>query len=311
MPGAYAHITLVNEFREPAQLESIPGFPGSAITSLLDYFKFCELGAVSPDYPYLGVGSRGATQWADRMHYERTGNMINAGIDILAEMPEGPQRSKAFAWLLGYAAHVATDVTIHPVVELKVGPYAQNQKQHRVCELNQDAYIFQRLNLGGVGLSEHLNSGIWNCCDSPDSGRLDPAVADLWRAMFKACHPAAFDASPPDIDAWHKGFRFVVDKIAEEGNHLFPAARHLGVKCGLTYPLPDEVESEFIESLHVPFPDHMHYDDIFDRAIQSVRAVWSLVARGVYAADKAYLAEIGNWNLDTGRDDTQKLVFWS
>ena len=47
MPGAYAHITHVNLIREPARLES-RGFPSEAIVSLLDYFRFCELGAVSP-----------------------------------------------------------------------------------------------------------------------------------------------------------------------------------------------------------------------------------------------------------------------
>jgi len=140
MPGAYAHITLVNQLREPGQLESIPGFVDDAITPVLDYFKFCELGAVSPDYPYLGVGNRGATQWADRMHYEYTGDMIKSGVRCIASMPDGEPKRKAFAWLLGYAAHVATDVTIHPIVELKVGPYAQNKKAHRVCEMNQDAY---------------------------------------------------------------------------------------------------------------------------------------------------------------------------
>ena len=36
-------------------------------------------------------------------------------------------QQKGLAWLLGYCAHVATDVTIHPVVEMKVGPYDENK----------------------------------------------------------------------------------------------------------------------------------------------------------------------------------------
>jgi len=50
MPGAYAHITMVNKLKEPQRLERIPGFPHDAIAAVLKYFKFCELGAVSPDY---------------------------------------------------------------------------------------------------------------------------------------------------------------------------------------------------------------------------------------------------------------------
>lgn len=312
MPGAYAHITLVNELREPAQLEHIEGFDPDAITALLDYFKFCELGAVSPDYPYLGIGSRGATQWADRMHYERTGDMIKAGVETLASAPPSEDRRKAFAWLLGYAAHVATDVTIHPVVELKVGPYAQNKKHHRICELHQDAYIFQRLNLGGVGLSEHLNSGIWGCCDVPGSGRIDSAIATLWRSMLKQSHPSTFRASPPDLDAWHQGFRNVVDKIAEEGNKLFPFARHLAVNNGITYPASDEVDGQYVDLISVPDPyGELPYDDVFDRAIGSVKSIWSYIAKGVYADGQEYTVAIGNWNLDTGRDEHGNLVYWS
>jgi len=312
MPGAYAHITLVNQLREPIQLEGIPGFGNDAITSVLDYFKFCELGAVSPDYPYLGLGNRGATQWADRMHYEGTGDMIKSGVKCIASMPLGESRRKAFAWLLGYAAHVAADVTIHPVVELKVGPYAKNKKAHRICEMNQDAYIFQRLNLGDIGLAEHLDSGIWGCCESPDSRNLDPAIANVWHVMLKECYPSPFRSCPPNLNAWHQGFRTVVDKIAEEGNSLFPFARHLAVNSGITYPAPNEVDQQYTQSLNTPSPSHsMHYDEIFDQAIENVKAVWSLVAKGIFQADMTYATALGNWNLDTGRDDKQNLVFWS
>lgn len=311
MPGAYAHITLVNQLREPIQLESIPGFVGDAITSVLDHFKFCELGAVSPDYPYLGLGNRGATQWADRMHYEYTGDMIKSGVRCVVSMPNGEPRRKAFAWLLGYAAHVAADVTIHPIVELKVGPYTQNKTAHRICEMNQDAYIFQRLNLGEIGLAEHLDSGIWGCCDTPDSGNLDSAIADLWRTMLKECHPSPFRSCPPNLDAWHQGFRNIVDNVAEEGGSLFPFARHLAVNSGVTYPASGEIDQQYIQALNTPYHQHtMHYGEIFDRAIENVKIVWSLIARGISQADQAYTTGIGNWNLDTGRDDKNKLVFW-
>jgi hypothetical protein len=46
MPGAYAHLTVVNLVKEPARLEN-QGFMPEAIVSVLDYFRFCELGAVS------------------------------------------------------------------------------------------------------------------------------------------------------------------------------------------------------------------------------------------------------------------------
>jgi len=45
----------------------------------LQYSKFCGLGSVSPDYPYLALGDGGAKRWADIMHYTRTGEVIHAG----------------------------------------------------------------------------------------------------------------------------------------------------------------------------------------------------------------------------------------
>jgi hypothetical protein len=38
--------------------------------------------------------------------------------------------------------------------------------------MHQDAYIFQRWNIGEIGVAEHLDSGIWGCCDRPGSGKL-------------------------------------------------------------------------------------------------------------------------------------------
>ncbi|MEQ1488259.1 MAG: zinc dependent phospholipase C family protein [Methylotenera sp.] len=308
MPGAFAHITLVNELKEPRRLEAIAGFPVEAITAVLDFFKFCELGAVSPDYPYLTVGDGNAAVWADLMHYTKTGDMLKAGISAVSQL-QGDNKRKAFAWLLGYAAHVATDVTIHPVVELKVGPYAQNKKDHRVCEMHQDAYIFQRLNLGQIGLSEHLDSGIWGCCQV-NTDQLDAAVAQVWLQMLKEVHPDAFSSNLPDVNIWHQKFKKMVDKIAEEGDKLLPISRHIALDCGLTYPKLKQVQKQYIKSLKVPFGS-MDYDDIFDKAIGSVAQVWGLVAKGVFANDNAYQTQIGNWNLDTGKDEAGNYAFWS
>lgn len=309
MPGAYAHITLVNELREPQRLEGIPGFSDDAITSVLDYFKFCELGAVSPDYPYLAIGDNNAAKWADLMHYVNTCDMIKIGIKHIRRLRNDDKKRKAFAWLLGYAAHVATDVTIHPVVELKVGPYAQNKTAHRTCEMNQDTYIFQRLNLGQIGVSEHLDSGICACGEA-NSNRLDPVISSLWASMLKVNYPDEFNINPPDIDKWHQRFKRMVDEIGEEGNRLMPIARHLAVDCGLTYPSYNEIDQQYIKSLKVP-GGQMDYNVIFDKAIDSVASVWSLVAKGVFDPNGTDLAWVGQWNLDTGKDAGGKYVFWS
>ncbi len=306
MPGAYAHITLVNILREPQRLEQVPGFPEKAISAILDYFRFCELGAVSPDYPYLAVGDKRAEEWADTMHYTRTGEMIHAGVRYARGL-KGETQRKVLAWLLGYAAHVTTDVTIHPVTEIKVGPYAQNKGAHRICEMHQDTYIFQRLNLGDIGLSEHLDSGVCGC---GNAGKLDADIQAAWRSMLSNVHAADFKANPPDMDKWHQRFKLMVDDIGEEGNRLIPIARHIAAGQGLTYPAVSDIDFQYIKDLQVP-GGRQDYDDIFNRAAENVANVWATVARGVLESEDACFARIGNWNLDTGRDDQNRLVFWS
>jgi hypothetical protein len=305
MPAGFAHITLVNILSR--KLEQIAGFPEKAITAVLDYLKFVELGAVSPDYPYLAVGDSDAAKWADSMHYDHTVEMIRSGVHQLRDL-EGEAQRKGLAWLLGYSAHVATDVTIHPVVQLKVGPYQGNEKAHRHCEMHQDAFIFQRLNLGEIGLSDYLNSGIRACGDPSDSHCLDQDIRELWSAMLTEVYPKEFENNPPDIDKWHHRFGMVIDDIAEEGNRLLPCARHVAQGLDLVYPDESEIDSQYLDDLDTP-NGKKQYDVVFDRAVEKVGGVWREIADGVLK-DRIVLAQWVNWNLDTGRDENDQLVFW-
>ena len=307
MPGAYAHMTLVNELRETSRLEGISGFPFEIIPPIQKYFKYCELGAVSPDYPYLAIGDSGAAAWADAMHYEHTVDMILSGIKHLNDISSKNTHDKCIAWLLGYAAHVTADVTIHPIVQLKVGPYEENQKAHRVCEMNQDAHIFQRLNLGEIGLSEHLDSGISKCCDA--GGNLDPDIKSLWLAMLKDVYPSMFNDNPPNLDAWHSGFKNIVDNFAEEGNQLFPLARHVAANAGLTYPAVENIDQQYISNLKTPIGVE-HYDVIFDTAVENIGNVWAEIGNALINGSQP-VQLVGNWNLDTGENESGKIIFWS
>jgi hypothetical protein len=287
------------------------GLSKAGSSSVLQYLRFCELGAVSPDYPYLSIGSSDSAQWADLMHSKRTGEVIRAGIEGVRAL-SAERQQRAFAWLLGYAAHVAADVTIHPVVELKVGRYEENKKDHRVCEMHQDAYIFSRLNLGEVGVSEHLESGILRCTDGGQPGVVDATVKALWEGMLKKVHSDTAKDNAPAVDRWHRDFDFWVNKLGEEGYKLFPIARHVAVNCGLTYPAARDVDvKEYIEDLTVPGNGTRHYDQIFNFALTNIGKAWVAIDKAVYGNDPESMGFFGNWNLDTGRDENNQLVFWS
>ena len=315
MPGAYAHITLVNLAKEPARLRGA-GLSRATGAAVMRHLKYLELGAVSPDLPYLALDflsfppglDRDAARWADKMHYERTGYVLRAGLERLASR-QGNEREKCLAWLLGYAAHVATDLTIHPVVELKVGPYKQNQQAHRTCEMFQDAHVFYRLNLGNIGDSEHLDSGIKSCVNG-ETTQFDPEIARFWEEILKTVYPEEFAVNPPNPERWFAGFTSVVDKV-EEGTRLFPWARHVGAHTAITYARHDEVDTQYLENLEVPGGTTMHYDTLFNLAIENVLGFWRDLTEGLEAPDAPIVARLGEWDLDTGKDTaTGRYVFW-
>ena len=311
MPGPYAHITLLYELMRPVILRSIfsplSGFDGA----LEAHFPYCALGAVSPDYPNLAKADANASQWADAMHCTRVCEMIVRGIERIRRS-KGATRDKQLTWLLGYCAHVATDVTIHPVVHARVGVYAENQRAHRICEMNQDSYIYRRMNLGEIGDSDNFALIVARCSNSDDRNQLDRDIVTLWEGMLADVHPELFAANPPDSACWHQGFVAMADGYTGREVRLFPLAGVIATKMALAYPAYDRIDSLFIEEQLVPseVPLFLHYDEMFDCAAGNVTMLWRQVEQAICADDPSYIPVFGNWDLDTGCDQHGRLVFW-
>lgn len=305
MPGAYAHIAVVNDAQKRADSA---GLREDTLVNLGLYLKYAELGAVSPDYPYLTLKS-GQKRWADAMHYTRNASLLRVGVAAVAKLPPYTQ-PKATAWLLGFAAHMVTDMTIHPVVERRVGPYQGNEGEHRRCEMHQDAFIFPRvMNVGDTGLSEHLATGIAACHAADDEDEIDPAVGQVWLAMLAAAYPEDLTEGPPLPDAWHCGFRDILAAMAG-ANHLFPFARHVSAELNLAYPTESSIDTSYTLQLRTP-EGFMDYEAIYERARSNVLAVWKGLDDALIEGRSDALDGLEDWNLDTGRSvQTGKLVFW-
>jgi Zinc dependent phospholipase C len=305
MPGAYAHLAVVNDAQKRAEAA---GLRDDTLASLGLYLKFVELGSVSPDYPYLTL-KRGQKKWADAMHYTRNATLIRAGVATVTKLPDD-DKPKATAWLLGFAAHMATDMTIHPVVELRVGPYQGNENEHRRCEMHQDAFIFPKvIDVGDTGLSEHLTTGIATCHARGDANAIDPVVERVWQTMLAAAYPDPPDGDPPLPSAWHCGFRGILTAMAG-ANHLFPFARHVSVELNLAYPAEKDIDASFIEKLRTP-QGPMDYEAIFEKARSNVLTIWKILDDALVQGRSPALDQLDDWNLDTGRSvQTGRLVFW-
>jgi len=311
MAGPYAHITLLHELIRSGTLELTFSYSSGLATALVKYFPFCVLGAVSPDYPNLARGAAAAPQWADAMHYTRACDKLVCGLRR-AKGATGSSRDKQLVWLLGYCAHVVTDMTIHPVVQAKVGVYAENQRQHRICEMNQDSYIFGRMGLGPIGASDLFAQTVVRCSEAGKAAQLDSEIVTLWEGMLHDVHPELFRASPPDISLWHREFSA---RAAESGNgslRLFPLAGVISEKMDLAYPAFESVDRQYIDGQLIPSerPRYLDYDGIFDLAVENVAAVWKQIEQAVCDQDPECLPVFGDWNLDNGLDEHGRLVFW-
>ncbi|TAL18585.1 hypothetical protein EPN96_00955 [bacterium] len=304
MPGAYAHMTLVNQSLDQRKLDEL-GFPERAKDAAGLFLNFCELGSVSPDYPYL-VFEESSKRWADAMHYTRTGGIVRAGVRALREM-RGDAQLKCLAWLFGYASHVVADVTIHPVLDINVCTYAEHPKLHRICEMHQDVYIFQRMRVGGVG--EHLKTGIRSCVGKGKT--IYSNIDRFWSSLLQEVHPAEYAANKPGIKKWHERFCLVIDAI-DEGDHLPEIFQHMLSEQGAVYPSLLQVKSSYLTGMRTPGGARpLHYDEIFDQAVLNARKVQLEIARGVFEGGEEYASLIQDWNLDTGKvSENGPVAFW-
>lgn len=305
MSGAYTHLTIANDARAHARKI---GLRKTTLAALGSHLKYVELGAVSPDYPYLST-DRSQGRWADAMHITRTGALFRAAVQAIHRAP-GTSQPRLIAWLFGWASHVATDMTIHPVIELKVGPYLGNEKAHRICEMHQDAHLFPRMNVGSAALSQHLETGVATCNAPHDADALDPVIEAVWLEALLETYPAHAAEDAPNPSGWHRGFRRVLALVAGS-NHLFPFARHVGISMGLNYPRFDEIDPQYIRGLQTP-EGAMDLDPLYERARANVLEIWRGLDEALVSGRSDALDALEDWNLDTGRSlATQQLVLWS
>lgn len=304
MAGGYTHVTLAD--RAHLRLEQVEGLDGDDLLAVGTLPSTCILGAVGPDYPYLAVAALGLKQdvWADRMHYENTAEPIRHAVRWLRDNRAAPHRPYALSWLFGYASHVATDLTIHPVVMRKVGPYQGNEVAHRTCEMNQDVHIWKSRRLGDISEAEYFGA-LYD--QNTVDGKLHPAISQLWTSMLAHAYPAA--PRDADLQSWHSGFHRAISLV---GN-LPVFARHLLAGKGQAYPVT--VDPQYVENLDTP-AGRMHFDKVCDRAVENIVWMWNRIGRAMAASTPAgaeqELAVVPAANLDTGLylDQPGRLAMW-
>lgn len=317
MPGAYTHMTIVELLTSGKSLYNIK-LRKMGRRALLAYPEFCNMGAISPDYPYLRLvgDSEEAEDWANAMHHkygtQTERNILHVGIKYATQL-EGEEQLKCFSWFLGYASHIVADVTLHPITNLLVGDYEadDNAMEHRISEMHQDVYIYKTRLDGDVRKSEKIKNVIGTCTDPDDKNKVDSAIEKMWRYMLSNAFPTLQAEFNPNIHSWHGAVQFFLEDIAEELS--FIPSRHIRAffeEKGVAYPRYEDVNlRKYIEKLQTP-KGIKTYDQAFDHAKRNVSKVWKIISDAVFTEDNRYELSLKVWNLDTGQEVNTPKVMW-
>lgn len=325
MAGGYTHLTLVRSALRKSR-QAVP-----SLEDILDLWgRFTYLGAVSPDYPYLGLDA----DWADLMHKGQTDQMIRCAMTLLYQeriaRPDAHAWQQKFAWLLGLVSHVIADVTIHPIVNIRVGKYEYNKDSHRLCEMNQDVWIYSDITGLDLHVTDNMKGEIRSCGTAMD---LNDDVEALWKTCLETAYPG-HRLHEDQIDKWHAFFIKLVD-LAEVGRKIPVFGRHMA-SGAYAYPGNDELDRSFFDNIQVPTsalvrnttepqsPDFEQpqdcgrpssFNDIFEKTRSHILEAWSVLAEDMLGNDTTlgtrHETVFGDWSLDTGVDNaTKQLKLW-
>ncbi len=315
MPAAYAHILITEQAL--ARLRQAGLLDRQLQGRLLLNSHFAYLGAVSPDYPYLDFKQPQQALWADHMHYDVTGELLQTMARRLAALPTArrtaPEGVVPLCWTLGYLSHVTADLTVHPVVRKIVGDYADHKTEHRQCEMVQDVYIYHRMRQGAEIRHSALLGLLRNCADPADPERVHRALVAYWQDVLQTHFAGDYQTTPPRIDEWDDWYQGAMHVA---GRPLF-LGRLADPDHKVTYPLSTELTPEdratYVDAL--PFPDGTvgTYDRLFEKAVTHVLERWTTLLAAVAGGRlQEFCTAASNCNLDTGTDvQTGRLVCWA
>ncbi len=118
MSGGYTHITLAQLAIEEVCFKREGLLHDDAKQALGYWKKFCIVGAVAPDYPYLDATDSNSCAWADAMHKRHAVALLRNGVARIRDLADVNVRQKCTAWLFGFASHVATDSALQNPLSL-------------------------------------------------------------------------------------------------------------------------------------------------------------------------------------------------
>ncbi len=166
-------------------------FPGSDISAM------AYVGALAPDIPYFQKGklrakisddrlSRGThpplsansdVAWADLLHTNRSGDVLLAFLEHIADIPSPALRSQALAFAMGYLSHIAADIALNPCINALAGAYQHRDVPGVFATLGRHFYI--ELCLDAYIASTYFNRSLYSWTKQPWVQYIEPAARSL------------------------------------------------------------------------------------------------------------------------------------
>jgi hypothetical protein len=309
MAGAFTHFIICDEGK------SKNSALGIELWQLLNkHYRFLFLGAASPDLPYLSI-NLGSVNWADVMHYEKTNRIVESGFTKLKTTwdRKTPADEVKLVWLMGYVSHLIADATIHPVVEAIVGPYKENKDEHRLCEMTQDAIIYNIYRKTEIRYSE-FSEMIKFCNES----KYFDELMDFWKELILSNYQEKNEEPHPTL--WFTTYGEAID-AAEGGSELVALFRHIGLGVNLIYKTSQEIENgysqdyvKYYKEVKIPGGGIGPFKEMaFEKAMGNVVNAWGIIFGGL-KSEIVVGQIVKNWNLDTGVDMESpegRVTYWA
>lgn len=262
-----------------------------------------QFGALCPDIPYLdevveekfGLVAKQKI-WGDLMHYVHTGKFLQFGVEMLKSMKEenSTHYEICLQWFLGFLSHMIVDTVIHPIVELKVGDYANNATQHRICEMHQDVWLFEEIYKKPISSIKPVES---------IEVLKRAEVLDFWEYLLSKCYGFYLSTARPNFHEWINDYR---QKLAIASNY----ESAIGKNSGLFYPNYEAINPEFLKNLDSPVGKIDFDQVIYTHMIPNIVKFWQIVFDGIDNASMEY-KEIFDFNMDSGKFiRTERYVSW-
>ncbi len=306
-------------------------FPGSDISAM------AYLGALAPDMTYFYgnnwrdmVADRGlrgqhipapftssSVRWADLLHTNRSGDMLLAFLEFIADVPSPALRSQALAFAMGYLSHIAADIALNPCINALAAAYDRSAVMGVFSPLGMHFYV--ELCLDEYIASVYFNRPRYTWTNQPwwlyiepgarsisNETTLSARILDLLTAAAEATYGLSEEQSKAFYADNLAGLKRLRRYLAGRGTFRFLIWRML-TRRRQGDPITATIVSDVREADTVTFEEVLEYairlsEHLCRRAISYYAALRNTSAGANERSQRRALLcdDLRNWHLDTG-----------